>query len=326
MKKVSSFIFVNLIFAILSGIILSSVIFAEEPVIEDKDKEKPPQYAGSFFDTQVTVSNYYFMKGVIAVFGNKFGPQPTTPQETEDVVWEGLVLSYEAFRRGITVSDDEVNQEIGKILAADQVTFDWKKDKDAYEKWARAKANVPASVLEGQLKHLIQIQKLRNKMMEEANPPVSGKEAYQKFINEYSNLSVELVQFDDLKKGNEFYKKAKRSPDFWEKEKKKAPKDFKRPGAVSLEFLMDLWGFDKKASHRMMRLNPGQFYPPSPIYKGYGVFKVLGKRVPDRSLYPKMKQGFYSAVRGVKKHQALKEWTEDLKKEANIQVYPQGGK
>lgn len=314
MNKAAAFIFPVLFF-----VIFSNRAFSEESLPENK--KNPPAYAGGFFDMQVPFDNYYFIKGVIAIFGNKFGPQPNTPEEQENVVWEQLLLSYEAFRRGITVSDEEVDAEVGKILGAEKVAFDWKTDKDSYEKWVSEKTNEPAAIFEGQLRHLIQIHKLRQKVMESVNPSVLEQEAYQEFLNENNNLGVELIQFDGLKDAQEFYQKAIREPNFWEGEKEKGLKDFKKPGSVSLEFLIDIWGFDKAASYRMMRMKIGQIHPPAPIYKGFAVFKILTQVRSDKSRYQKYRQGYYDQIRDRKRLSALREWVEDLKRQANIKRY-----
>jgi predicted amidophosphoribosyltransferase len=42
-------------------------------------------------------------------------------------------------------------------------------------------------------------------------------------------------------KGEEKFCKACGNQAFWEKEKRKRPLDFKRPGFVSLAFLADIW-------------------------------------------------------------------------------------
>ena len=307
------------ILAVLSSLIFPHLVFSEEPL--PADKKQPPKFAGSFFDTQVSLENYYFIKGVLAIFGNKFGAPANTPREQENIVWEQLLLSYEAFRRGITVSDEEVSREAGKILAGEKVAFDWKNDKDAYEKWVKEKTNEPATAFEGQLKHLIQLEKLRQKIMESVEPPVSEKEAYEEFLNENNNLGVELLQFDQLKEAQVFYEEARRRANFWEEEKKKRPKDFKRPGSVSLEFLMDLWGFEQAASYRMMRMKLGQIHPPAAIYKGFGVFKILTQGRAERARYAKVKNGYYAQIKERKRLKALSEWTEDFKKQAKIKIY-----
>lgn len=309
----------RMIGTVLFSVIFLNAAFCEEPL--SADKKEPPKFVGSFFDVPVPIENYYLIKGALAIFGNKWGPQPNTSEEQENVIWEQLLLSYEAFRRGITVSDKEVSDEVSKILAAEKVKFDWKKDRDSYEKWVKEKTNEPAAVFEGQLKHLIQIQRLRQKIMESAEPPVSKQESYQEFLNENNNLGVELVQFDELKDAQAFYQKAGRDPNFWEEEKKKRPKDFKRPGSVSLEFLIDLWGLDKTASYRMMKMRIGQIHPPAPIYNGFGVFKILTQGRAERARYAKVKKGYYEQIKERKKLKALSEWAEDLKKQANIKIY-----
>lgn len=304
---------------VLSTIIFPGAAFSEESL--PADKREPPEYAGSFFDTPVPIGNYYLVKGALAIFGNKWGPQPGTPEEQENVVWEQLLLSYEAFRRGITVSEEEVSEEVGKILSAEKVEFDRKSDKEAYEKWVVEKTGEPVAVFEGQLGHLIQIHKLRQQIMESIDPPVSEQEAYQEFLNENNNLGVELIQFNELRDAQAFYQAARRKPSFWEEEKKRRPADFKRPGSVSLEFLIDIWGFDKAACYKMMKMGPGRIHPPAAIYKGYGVFKILTLGRADKSRYQKYKQEYYEQIRGRKRLQALKGWTEDLKKQANIKIY-----
>jgi len=321
-----------------------SFVFAAEPVVNQAtptgsiantttlhqaNSEQPnaaqnnslPQFSGELFGIQVPLQNNYFINGVLAVFGNKWGPQPQTEEELKKVVWDQLLMSFEAFRRGVVVNQEEINQEVNKIIAVENVDFDWKKDRAAYEKWVKNKTNESVEIFEGQLKHLIQIQKLRQQVMDSVEPPVSEEEAYQEFSNENNNLSVELVQFDQKKDADIFYNKARGNAKFWDQEKEKRPKDFKRPGAVSLEFLIDMWGFPKNACYKMMKIGAGQIYPADTIYKGYGVFKVLSKGLADKSRYAKWKTGYYDQIKNKKKLEALGKWFEDLKKQANLKIY-----
>jgi hypothetical protein len=279
-------------------------------------------YAGEFFGIQVPIGNYYFVKGALMVFGNKWGPQPTTAEELESCVWNDLLLSYEAFRKNIEVKQEEVDEEITKILRDEGVKFDWRKDKEAYAKWLKDKTGEPPELFQNQLKHLIQLKKLRDQVMDGIKPEVSEEEAHQEFLNEYNTLSVELAQFNELKDAEEFYKKVKANPKAWEEEKAKRPKDFKRPGFVSLEFLMDLWKFQKDAVYKMMQTGIGDIYPLTPVYKGYGVFKVLEKRPAEEAQYPKLKESYHRKIESKKKYQGLEEWIKNLKEQANIKPYP----
>ena len=157
--------------------------------------------------------------------------------------------------------------------------------------------------------------------MDSVEPAVSEEEAFQEFLNEHNNLGVELVQFEDEQEAGAFYKKVKKNPKLWEEEKEKRPKDFKKPGNVALEFLIDMWGFRKEDAYKMMKAKIGDFYPASPIYKGYAVFKILTQRHADKSYFRKenVRRSYFDQIRDRKRAQAFQNWFEELKKEAHIQ-------
>lgn len=290
-----------------------------------KDTKQPePKYVGSFFDTKVPEENYFFIKGVIAVFGNKFGKQPTNPQEIEDAVWDQLLLSFEAFRESINVDKEEVDVEVSKILQAEHVEFDWMKDKAAYEKWLKGKANEPPSLFESQIHHLIQLKKLREKIMAGIEPTVTDDEALDGFINENSSLDLELVQFDKESDARDFYNKVRANSSEWDKEKAKRPKDFRRPGGVTAQFLIDFWSIPAKALHEMSNMKPGEFYGPKPIYKGWGLFKVLGATAADESKFNEVKERYREKVKAGKRYEGFNDWFKKLKEDAKINVYPVG--
>lgn len=299
-----------------------SLSFSFIALAAEKKAEENQQPAGEFFGIPVSRSNYNFAKGVIIIFGNHWGGQPTNSQELEDCAWQELLLSYEAFRRNITVDRKEIEEEIDKTLKAEKIEFDWRKDKDKYSEWIKGKANEPPDVFENQIQHLIQLQKLRKQIMDTIEPVINEDEAYQKFLNEYNTLGIELAQFNDLKEAGEFYRKAKADPKFWEERKKKSPDDFKRPGFTALEFLMEMWKFPKEAVYKMMEMDAGEIYPPAPIYKGYGVFLILEKRPADPTQYPKLKNSYFEQIKMNRKYIGFNEWLKNLKQQAGIKIYP----
>jgi hypothetical protein len=315
MKKiVFIFILIVITFALLSG-----GGSAEEAKIK-------PKYAGEIFGVTVPMDNYYVVKSAIQIFGNNWGAQPQTPQELDGAVWDELVLSFEAFRRNITVSRDEISEEVTKTLKSSKVEFDWVKDKDAYATWLKEKTGEPPQLFEEQIRHLMQIRKLRTQVMESIIPSVTDDEAYQEFLNEYNTLSVELLQFDELKSSEDFYKKIKKSAKLWDKEKKKRPKDFKRPGFVSLEFLMDMWKFPKADAYKMIKMKAQEFYPPAPIYKGYGVFRILETRPAEEAKYPQLKESYYAQLKTKKKYAGFNDWFKKFKEQANIKKFKEEDK
>jgi hypothetical protein len=166
------------------------------------------QTAGEFFGIPVSVGNYYFAKRVVMTFGAKWRGTPQNEAELEDLVWQELLFSYEAFKRGITATDTEVDTEIENILKANKVDFSFRVDKEKYQQWVKEKLNEPVDVFRNQMEHLVKLEKLRKQIIESFDPEVTEAEAYDKFLNEYNTLMVELKQFDDKAKAQEFYDKS----------------------------------------------------------------------------------------------------------------------
>lgn len=283
---------------------------------------KSDDIAGEIFGTPVPMGNYYFAKRALMAFGTKWGAEPKTPQELEERVWDNLILSFEAFRRNIEVSRQELEDEVTRTLKDEKVSFDWKKDKGAYAKWLEGKLKENSELFENQLRYLIQIQKLRQQVLDSIAPEVREEEAYQEFLNEYNTLETELAQFDNPAPAKAFYKNAKANRKFWEEQRRENPKLFRQPGFVALEFLMDMWKFPKDDLYKMLKAKIGTIYPPIPIYGGKtGVVRVTKVRVAKKSEFPKLRQSYYEQIKMKKKYAFLDEWWKKFKEEANIKVY-----
>jgi hypothetical protein len=288
----------------------------------EEPKEKNIEIAGEMFFTPVPLGNYYFAKRTLMVFGTKWGPEPTNQKELEDRIWEDLLLSYEAFRQGIEVNQQELEDEITNTLKVEKVEFNWKENKDAFDAWLKEKINENREIFANQLKYLIQLKKLRQQVLDSITPEVTEEEAFQKFLDEYNTLETELAQFENQNEAQDFYKKAKSNPKFWEEQTKDNPKLFRRPGFVALEFLWDMWKYPKDDLYKMLEAKTGTIYPPIPIYTGkYGVVRILKVRLADKSEFEKQRQSYYEKIKMRKKYEGLNDWLKKLKEEANIRIY-----
>lgn len=444
----------------------ASSVLAQKTDIAPAEEE----LAGEFFNTPVPMHNYYFAKRVVATFSAPWRGTPQTMKELEDLTWQELLLSFEAYRRGIEVSQEELETEIDKTLKADKVSFDWKEDRTAYEGWVKEKLNESVELFENQLRHLVQLRKLREEVIESIEPEVTEEEAYRKFLDEYNSLSVELVEFEDIEQAKVFYNEAKKSvprnalddlilddaffsleasrrgitlsdeekdiavtlalrehnaffrwkenpeklqewvdknfaidtelfkervvllatidslrqkiygnqepaldtegryeafrqknrnasraytqlfktfvtgkdtalrfsslkeakdfyealhraPGYWEDQKRMQPKKFRRPGFVALDFLINVWGFARDDAYAMLDKPLGSYYPPAPIYKGYGVFKILDVRKAEKTKYEERKQYYFDRVKNIKKYQGFKDWLQQLNEDAHTTIF-----
>lgn len=283
--------------------------------------------AGTFFGDPVSRANYYFILKIVLSFHSPWGGIPNSRAELEKRVWDELLLSYEAHRRRISVSNEEIEAKIGETLKGEDVSFNWKEDPGAYARWVKETLGEPVEAFENQMRHLVQVKKLHEQVRESINPSVTEEEAFQEFLNEYNSLSVEVAEFAKLAEAQEFYRKVSQDPALWEQEAgkdKKRPiedRSFRRPGFVALEFLTGVWKFPKDAVYDMIEMEAGGIYPPAPIYKGYGVFKILDIRRADEAQFPERRESYFEQLRTKKKYKGVNDWLEGLRKDADIQVY-----
>jgi hypothetical protein len=277
--------------------------------------------AGELFGVLVPMKDYNFAKKIVSTFNAKWRGIPKDEKELEDLVWQELLFSYEASRRGIGVEEQEIDREIKEILKREKVEFDIEKDKEAYKRWVKNTLGVDREEFRRQVAHLVRLEKLRQQVLNSIEPQVSKEEAYEKFLAEHNTLSVELRQFDDLKEAEDFYQQVKSHPEIWEAKRENEPKSFKKPGFVAADFLINIWGFRREDVYKMVKMKPGDFYPPAPIYKGYGVFKILKVRQADPSQFDKRKDYYFERVKTIKQHEEYKNWVKELKEQAHIKPY-----
>ena len=309
-------IILSIFIAASSAFVLTQTVVSQEQKI-----------AGTLFGNNVSRDNYMFLLRTVLSYQLPWGAIPNDRQQADKRVWDELILSFEAHRRQITVEQSEMDEKITATLKGDNVSFDWKTSPREYEQWAQETFKAPVELFENQMRHLVQVEKLHQQVLDSINPSVTEEEAFGEFLNEHNSLSVELAEFDTLEEAQQFYERVKKDPDAWEEavktDKDSIPEDraFRRPGFVALEFLIEMWKFPKKAVYDMIAMETDEIYPPAPIYKGYGVFKVLEIRQADKSKFAKRKESYYKQLRSRAKYAGFKDWLEDLRKDADIQIY-----
>ncbi|MBI4845534.1 MAG: hypothetical protein HY810_03555 [Candidatus Omnitrophica bacterium] len=192
----------------LSAIILCVILSASALVCLAEDKPQAPEFAGEFFGQHVPIGNYYFAKRVVMSFSAGWRGTPEDEKQLEDMVWQELLFSFEAFRRNIAATSEEIDTEIEKILKSNNVEFSFRVDKEKFQEWAQSTLGVDVETFRNQVEHLIKLEKLRKEALNSSDPQVTEEEAFQKFLDEYNTLLVELKQFDEKADAEKFYQEA----------------------------------------------------------------------------------------------------------------------
>ena len=114
--------------------------------------------AGRIFGKEVSYREYQFAGRAVQILSHSSQEaEAPAPDQIEAETWEFLVLSREARRRRVQVTDEEVRREIGLFLAhkgADPISS------ELYHQWIRGAFREEPREFENQIREHLRIQKL----------------------------------------------------------------------------------------------------------------------------------------------------------------------
>ncbi len=276
--------------------------------------------AGMIFGVPVGKGNYYFAKRVAYMFPRPWGAADVPEEQRDDIVWEQLILHYESFRRGVTVTDDELEEMVNILLKNQEQTFTRRGDPAVYQQWVTEALSEPVDLFENQVRYLIQIRNLRNLVLQEQQVTVTDEEMQQEFLNEQHHVGGEIVVFDAQAEAQAFYEQY-HEPAQWEAKKAEGSQPVRPVSLMTLEAYMDLWSIPKDQIYAFHALELGSVGAPMPFGKAWCVYRLLDKRTGDLNDFPAQRDAYRQQVEMKKKYEALARWIEDLKQRANRQAF-----
>ena len=284
-------------------------------------QQAPEQVAGYIFGVPVPVGNYYFAKRVAYMF-----PRPEEERadesERERLIWEALILHYEAFRQGLAVSDAQLEAWVDNVLSGQHQTFTRHGDPEAYGRWVQETVGEDVEVFEEQMRYMLTISLLKDRMRESFPVTVTEEEMQQEFLNEKHHVGGEMAVFDTKEDAQAFYARA-REPAQWDEAKAKGEPPIRPVTMMTLEAYIDLWNIPKEQIYAFHAMEIGSVGPPMPFgTKEWCVYRLLEKRTGDLQEFPKERDAYERQLKTRKQYQALKQWIDDLKANAKLKVVP----
>ncbi len=271
--------------------------------------------AGMIFGAPVSKGNYYFAKRVAYMFPRPWGAADVPEEQRDDIVWEQLILHYESFRRGVTVTDDELEEMVNILLKNQEQTFTRRGDPAAYQQWVTETLTEPVELFENQVRYLIQIRNLRNLVLQEQQVAVTDDEMQQEFLNEQHHVGGEIVVFDTQAEAQTFYEQY-HEPAQWEAKKAEGSQPVRPVSLMTLEAYRDLWSIPKEQIYAFHALELGTVGAPMPFGKAWCVYRLLDKRTGDLNEFSAQQEAYRQQVERKKQYEALARWIEDLKQRA----------
>ncbi len=298
------------------------VVWAETPAATSSTAGSGPatgKVAGYIFGAPVPSENYQFAKRVSSLFGP--GQERWSEADRERAVWEALILHYEAFRRGISATEEELEQRINQILRDNQRSFTRANDPAAYAQWVAETLQEDVALFEGQVQYLLQIDKLKDHIRGSLPVAVTEQEMQEEFLNEKHHVGGEMVVFDTPEEARALSERAQ-DPAQWEAMKAKGEPRVRPVNLMTLEAYIHLWEVPKEQIYAFHAMDIGSVGPPMPFGTQWCVYRLLEKRTGDLKDFPRERESYHQQLKLKKQYEGLQRWIEELKASAQLKVLP----
>ncbi len=301
-----------------SVLILSAYLFTASPFAwaeTSAAQDAKPPFVGEVFGQHVTKEDFDFAFKSSSIFS--ISPkEPQTDNERRQEAWKNIVFLKEAETEKVTISKQELEKELSRLLAEKNITY----GSYNYFQWVQDTFKENHVIFEKRVENLLKIKKLLSKIMNPPPPNIKEEDAKQKFLNQYNSMATEFVNFPTLEEANAFYKKTTAKD--WDEEKKKNPKFATPTGHISLEAVIDLWQVPKDDAYRIHAMKIDEISTPAKMYKGYGVFRLKEKKDANPAEYDeKKKEQYINILKQVYYYNNTQKIIQDIIKRADLKDY-----
>ncbi len=300
MRKIALFV----LCAMLMGMGVAGAKAAEPRKFTEAD------VVGEVFDRPVKNGEFFYHFKTASLF-SRTGKTDRSEDETRQEAWHNLVLRQGADELGLTVSAEELEGEINRLVSQKGIEY----GTTDYGVWVVTQMQDNVDTFERRIEDLLLINKLM-KLKADADVTVTDEEMYQKFLNQYNSFESEYIFFPTVEEAQEFLKKVKKDRSLWKKTfDEKASEGQKGAtwiNVMSMEALIDLWKIPKDDAYRIHGMEEGDF-TVAKFYYGDAVFRLLRKRDADLSKYDDKKKEYYrKSMTKARKYRISKEYFDDL--------------
>lgn len=166
---------------VIWGVVIAFVLWGGFAVSTSFQTEG--RVAGKVFGKEITFQEFNRFYRAAQIFSFTEKP-PEDPDFIKRLAWENIILSQEAKREKVKVSDDEIRAEVLRLLQSQKVPL------ESYERWLKTSVGESPQDFEAELREILRIRKLLNQVSTETDP-AKRKEfflAWSQTVMERANL------------------------------------------------------------------------------------------------------------------------------------------
>ena len=233
--------------------------------------------------------------------------------------WENIMLSREAKNQKIDVSDQEVKDEIFRLMKLQKID---NPTSEIYHRWVKAGIRETPQVFEGQIRELLRIQKIVKKINDASVSTPSDQDLLTQYHLNEDKISFESASFKNLEEAKQFLDKAKTTKDL--KSLLSKEQSLNSGTLMSLDVLINHWRVPQANALELANLKKGNFSDVIQTGENFSVFKITdSQKASDKNFTEEIKKKYVENFKGSQKQERFILWMSDLQERANIKDYQQ---
>lgn len=273
------------------------------------------RFAGQVFGKNISFQEFDQFYKANQLF-NSNEEDKKDPDLFRESAWQGVIFSREAKHLKINISDDEVRDQIFKILDQQKMS------RDNYENWVERGLHLSPQQFEEMVRETLRIRKLLSRFEPtETALSLTTDEIRNAYYTENNQMMTEFIRFATKKEADIFRDKLK-TPEDWKKEKAKNPSLFQSTGKMVPVVLFT----------RFLQLNPADtvsvqvleknhFSGVMATGKDFTVLYITDKVTGDEKDFEAKKKTLTETLKDRKRQSLLVEKTSEIVERARLIDY-----
>lgn len=281
------------------------------------------QLAGRVFGSPVSFQEFNKFLKASEIF-SLTGSRVEDPGILQQQAWQNIIFAREAKRRKIQVSDDEVRDEIKRLLAAQKIPL----GNDAYQAWVKAVSGASPRNFEEMVRETLRVQKLLRNIQKIPVELPPNSDLRKQFLLDKRQLAAEAVIFTDAETAQKFHDLMLKDSDWHSK--------VALPGGpllenISLQSLSDTalsYALSEEQIQGLYALAKETLSAPQPTKSGRVIlFKITDKKEVAETEFavPEIADKYRAELTERKRYQSFLNWHNDLIRRSRFEDYTQQG-
>ena len=283
--------------------------------------QKKGRVAGEIFGKDVTFQEYnrFYKSQMIFFMG---GETAKDPEVLKQQTWESLIYSHAAKRMKIEISDEEVRNEVLRLLAQQKME---NASVEVYREWLRANVRETPEEFESQIRELLRIRRMVEQVKAgDKTLPATEKEALERFKLEQNQLSAEIIKFKTAADAKKFTDSVKTDKD-WKAKADAAKLTIEPTGMITLLAWLQILDFKENDMNILLNSEKNSVHGPMSQGQGFAAVKILDNKLTPKTEFQKtFKDKYIQEINERKKYEYFMKWHQNLLLSANPKDYLPG--